>query len=82
MAYDVPEFVTEDCGLLPFGQVLIECNHLPIQQAFSEFIDGGRQAYKIDQTGQFFCDSIRGGGIMSCDQILDTERNVHWLHLF
>ena len=77
MAYDVPEFVTEDCGLLPFGQVLIECNNPPIQQAFPESIDGGRQADKIDQTVQFFCDSIRGGGIMSCDQCRITIEMLH-----
>ena len=82
MAYDVPEFVTDDCGLLPFGQVLIERNNPPIQQAFPESIDRGQQANKINQAVQFFCDSIRGGGIMSCDQILDAERNVHRLHLF
>ena len=30
MAYDVSEFVTKDGCLLPFGQILIECNNPPI----------------------------------------------------
>ena len=46
MAYDVPEFVAKDCGLLPFGQVLIDDDCTSAQDALSKSVDVWRQLCK------------------------------------
>ncbi len=58
MAYDVPEF--EGCGLLPFGQILVDCDRSILQHTFPETIDRRREINEIDNAVQLFCELIRG----------------------
>ena len=58
MAYDVPEFVTKDGGLLPFGQVLIDDDCTSAQDALPKSVDVWRQRGKNHNAVQFLCDSI------------------------
>ena len=39
MAYDVPEFVTKDSRLLPFWEILVDCDCFASQCSFPEAVD-------------------------------------------
>ena len=56
MAYDVPQLVTKDSRLLPFREILVDCDCPAPQCSFPEAVDCRREIEEIDAAVQLFCE--------------------------
>lgn len=53
------ELMTEDSRLLPLGEIFVDGDCPASQRPLPEAVDCWREINEIDETVQFFCDSVR-----------------------